>query len=69
MFENLKTESVYNIFFFHFSYTKILLTLCVTNHKLNGEHHYFIMKVKENLNRFFHVYAINVTVVWDIFLG
>jgi hypothetical protein len=32
-------------------------------HKLNGEHHCFIMNVKEVLNRFFHVYVINVIVI------
>jgi hypothetical protein len=33
------------------------------NHKLNGVHQCFIMKVKEVLNRSFHVYAINVTMI------
>jgi heme/copper-type cytochrome/quinol oxidase subunit 1 len=41
---------------------KIPHILCVAYYKLNGVHHYFIMRVKEVLNRFFHVYAINVTV-------
>jgi succinate dehydrogenase/fumarate reductase cytochrome b subunit len=40
---------------------KICCTLCVAYHKLNGVFHYFIMKVKEVLNNFSHVYAINLT--------
>jgi hypothetical protein len=59
MFENSKTYSIWNILFIHF---KIPQTLCVANHKFNGEHQRFIMKVKEVLNKFFHVYAINVIV-------
>ncbi len=35
--------------------------LCLAYHKLNGVHHCFIMKVKEVLNRLFHVYVLNVT--------
>jgi hypothetical protein len=63
-FEN---QFVYNILFIHFSYIKIPRTLCVTNYKLNGVHHCFIMKIKEVLNRFFHVYAINVIMItWSI---
>jgi len=66
----LKTQLFLNILFVHFSYIKILDTLCVTYHKLNGVHHCFIMKVKEFLNRFFHVYDINVIVTtWDYFFG
>jgi chromosome condensin MukBEF MukE localization factor len=42
---------------------KILHILCVAYYKLNGVHHCFIMKFKEVLNRFFHVYAINVIVI------
>ncbi len=42
---------------------KILQILCVAYYELNGVHHCFIMKVKEVLNRFFHVYAINVIVI------
>ncbi len=42
---------------------KIPHILCVAYHKLNGVHHCFIMKVKEVLNRFFHVYALNVTMI------
>jgi heme/copper-type cytochrome/quinol oxidase subunit 1 len=41
---------------------KIPRILCVAYYKLNGVHHCFMMKVKEVLNRFFHVYAINVIV-------
>jgi hypothetical protein len=62
MLENLKTQLVYNIFFIHFSYMKIPHILCVAYHKLNGVHHCFKVKVKEVLNRFFHIYAINVIV-------
>jgi hypothetical protein len=47
----------------HFSYIKNLHTLYVSYHKLNGVYHCFIMNVKEVLNRFFHVYAINVIVI------
>jgi len=36
---------------------------CVAYYKLNGVHHCFIMKFKEVLNRFFHVYTINVIVI------
>ncbi len=39
---------------------KILHVLYVAYHKLNGVH-CFIMKIKEVLNRFFHVYVVNVT--------
>jgi hypothetical protein len=42
---------------------KIPCILFVAYYKFNGMHHCFIMKVKEILNRFFHVYAVNVTVV------
>jgi heme/copper-type cytochrome/quinol oxidase subunit 1 len=42
---------------------KIPRILCVAYYKLNGVHHCFIMKVKEVLNMFFHVYAINVDVI------
>ncbi len=48
---------------FHPLYMKILHILCVAYHKLNGVHHCFIMKVKEALNRNFHVYALYVTVI------
>jgi hypothetical protein len=41
---------------------KILHILFVTYYKLNGVHHCFIMKFKEVLNIFFHVYPINVIV-------
>jgi hypothetical protein len=41
---------------------KISHILCVVYYKFNGVNHCFIMKVKEILNRFFHVYGINVTV-------
>jgi hypothetical protein len=61
MLNILKTQLVFNIFFIFFSYIKILHTLCVAYHKLNVVHHCFIMKVLKNFNRFFHVYAINVT--------
>jgi hypothetical protein len=60
MLEILKTQLVYNIFFIHFSYLKIPHILCVAYYKLNGVDHCFLIKVKEVLNRFFHVYAINV---------
>jgi hypothetical protein len=63
MLKFLKTQLVKNILFIHFSYIKILHILCVAYHKLNEMHHYIIMKIKEVLNRFFHVYAINVTMV------
>jgi hypothetical protein len=39
---------------------KIPHILCVVYYKFNGVHHCFLMKVKEVLNRVFHVYAINV---------
>ncbi len=42
---------------------KIPHILCVAYHKFNEVHHYFIMKVKEILNNFFHVYAINMTMI------
>jgi hypothetical protein len=42
---------------------KVFHILCVTYYKLNGVHHCFIMKVKEVLNKFIHVYAINVIVI------
>ncbi len=42
---------------------KIPHILCVAYYKFNGVHHCFIMKIKEVLNRFFHVYAINVIVI------
>ncbi len=35
----------------------------VSYHKLNGVHHCFIMNIKEVLNRFFHIYTINVIVI------
>ncbi len=41
---------------------KIPHILCVAYHGLNGMCHYFIMKALKVLNRFFHIYAINVTV-------
>jgi hypothetical protein len=62
MLEIFKTQLIYNIFFIHFSYMKIPHILHVAYYKLNGVHHCFIMKVLKNLNRFFHVYAINVNV-------
>ncbi len=40
---------------------KFFHILCVAYYKFNGVHHYFIMNVKEVLNRFSHVYVINVT--------
>jgi len=50
---------------------KIPHILYVAYYKLNGVHHCFIMKVLKVLDRFFHVYAINVivTTCWTIFLA
>ncbi len=42
---------------------KIPHILCVAYYKFNRVHHCFIMKINEILNRFFHVYAINVIVI------
>jgi hypothetical protein len=61
--EILKTQLFLNILLIRFSYIKILDTLCVTYHKFNGVHLCFIMKVKEVLNKVFHVYTINVIVI------
>jgi hypothetical protein len=62
MLEILKTQLIDNILFIHFSYMKIPHILYVVYCKFNGINHYFIMKVKEVLNNFFHVYGINVIV-------
>ncbi len=59
--EILKTQLVWNILFIYFYYIKILHILCVAYHKFNGMHHSFIMKVKEVLDRFFHVYVMKMT--------
>ncbi len=63
MFEIWKT----NLFKTYFSSIFLILiffqTLCITNYKLNGMHQCFIMKVKSVFNRFFHVDAINVTMI------
>jgi hypothetical protein len=50
---------------------KIPRILCVAHYKLNGVQHWFITKVKEVLDRFYHVYAIivNVTTFVTIFLA
>jgi len=63
MLEIFSTQLLWNILFIHSSYMKIPHILCVAYHKLNGMHHYFIMKMKEILNMFFHVYALNVIVI------
>jgi hypothetical protein len=47
---------------------KISHILYVAYYKLNGVHHCFIMKVKEVLNRFFHVYVINVIVTSHVII-
>jgi hypothetical protein len=51
------------IIFIHYFDMKIPHILCVIYHKLNGMHHCFIMQVKEVLNRFLNVYAINMNVI------